>query len=300
MLQINNLKKYIFNPAKLVVPLGSRGYLKWVSDKKYLEIAYRSKTGKKIDLNNPKTFNEKLQWLKLYNRRPEYTVYADKYAVRSYIANTIGEEYLIPLIAVYDSVDEINWEKLPKQFALKYSHGSGTNIICKDRSELDIRTSTKKLKKWMKMNWFWFGREWPYTNIKPKILCEKYIVDGSGKDLKDYKFMCFNGVPKLIHVISERKGSHHFLNYFNLDWKEVDLPREKKKNPSMLTKPIYLEKMIEISKTLSQDIPFVRIDLYSTEYGIYFGEITFFPTSGYIGFAKEEDDALLGSWIRLP
>src|SRR5690606_20869532 len=150
-------------------------------------------TGKFLNLRNPKTYNEKLQWLKLYDRNIDYLKYVDKYEVRSYIKEKIGEEYLIPLIDVYDSVEEIDWDSLPDKFVLKCTHGSNCNIICKDKKELDIEDSKNKLEKWMKKSWYWFGREWVYKDLKPRIICEKYMVDESGVELKDYKFFCFNG-----------------------------------------------------------------------------------------------------------
>lgn len=159
---------------------------------------------------NQINFNEKLQWLKLYDRKPEYSIYVDKYAVREYIAKTIGEQYLIPLISVYNSVEEINWNTLPNQFVLKCTHGSGMNIICSDKNKLDIQPAKRKLKKWMRINYYLSYREWAYKNVKPRIICEKYMVDESGIELKDYKLKCFNGKVKCIFVCSNRNSEKGF------------------------------------------------------------------------------------------
>lgn len=252
-------------------------------------------------MRRPKTYNEKLQWLKLYDRNKHYITCVDKYEVRDFIKDSIGEKYLIPLIGIYNTVEEIPWGELPDKFVLKCTHGSGTNIICKDKSRLDIEASKKKLERWMKKNWFWYGREWPYKNVVPRILCEKYMVDESGTKLKDYKLMCFNSEPKIIQVMTERTKEHYFLNHFDLDWNEIDIPRKSvKRNLNIPPKPHGLDKMIAISKILSKGKPFVRIDLYDTKIGVFFGEMTFFPMSGYMDFADDQYDYLLGSWIELP
>jgi hypothetical protein len=288
------------DPKKIFSALGRNGFFKWIPDRIYLQILYYCETGEKLNLDKPETFNEKLQWIKLYDRKAEYVAYADKYVVCEYIAQTIGEGYLIPLIGVYENVEEILWDELPDKFVLKCTHGSGCNIICTDKSDIDIRNAQNKLNKWMKYNYYYPAREWCYRDIKPRIICEKYLVDESGTELKDYKFMCFNGEPKIIQVISERKRGSYLINHFDLEWNEINIPRKSiKRNPKTPMKPKNLNKMIEISKILSKDIPFVRIDLYETERGIYFGVITFFPVSGFMDFEKEEDDYLLGSWIKL-
>ena len=238
----------------------------------------------------------------MYDRKPEYSNYVDKCEVRKHITNTIGGEYLIPIIGVFESVNEVPWERLPNQFVLKCTHGSHCNIICEDKSRLDIMESKRKLYKWMNKSWYWFGREWPYKNIKPRIICEKYMVDESGVELKDYKFFCFNGEPKIIQVISERKNGQYYINHFDLEWNRVEIRRKNhKENKTLFSKkPNELEKMITISKELCKSMLFARIDLYATEKGVYFGEITFFPASGYMGFEDERANYLLGSWIRLP
>ena len=287
------------NPIKIIKPLGSRGYLNWLPDKIYLKLVYRGAFGKKLDLKNPKTYSEKLQWLKLNDRKPEYSIYVDKYAVRSYISETIGEQYLIPLIGVYESVEDINWDLLPNQFVLKCTHGSGTNIICKNRDELDIKSSIKKLNKWMKMNWYWFGREWPYKNIKPRIICEKYMVDESGTQLKDYKFFCFNGEPKLMFVATDRKIDTRF-DYYDLEFNHLPIRQHYKNSYKNIIKPSGFSEMIRLSRMLSKGIPHVRVDFYDINSKIYCGELTFYHFSGFEKFEPEKYDRIFGDLLELP
>jgi len=297
---IKYLKKYIKNPLGVIYALGKLGWFKWVPDRIYLKLIYRGETGKTLKLNNPKTFNEKLQWLKLYDRRTEYSTYVDKYEVRSYIAETIGDQYLIPLLGVYNDVDEIDWDKLPNQFVLKCTHGSNSNIICPDKSKLDIESSKSQLKKWMKKNWYWFGREWPYKNVKPRIICEKYMVDESGKELKDYKVFCFSGEPKLIQVDFDRFTDHK-RNIYDTNWNllpvEIKFPSDKSR---VINKPVKLEDMLKFARILSKDYPHVRVDFYSIGEEIYFGEMTFFHGSGFERILPEEFNVEMGKWIKLP
>lgn len=283
------------NPYKIVRPLGSRGYLNWLSDKTYLKVVYRGAIGRKLNLENPSTYNEKLQWLKLNDRKPEQKKYVDKYTVRSYIRKLIGEEYLIPLLGLYNSAEEIEWESLPNKFVLKCTHGSGTNIICKNKDGLDINSSIKKLNKWMKESWYWYGREWPYKDIKPRIICEEFLQD----NITDYKFMCFNGQPKLIQIHSNRNKENQTLDFYDINWNKTEIRRNKRTNPKLYPCPKSLDKMIDISKKLSKDEIHVRIDLYEVNGKIYFGEKTYYSASGFSPFAKEEYDILLGSWIEL-
>ena len=276
------------------------GILNCLSDKAYLKMAYKAYIGKKLDLENPKGFNEKLQWIKLYDRKKEYIQLVDKYAVREYVKNTIGEEYLIPLLGVYNSVDEIDVDKLPEKFVLKCNHDSGSVVICKDKANFDFDAAKKKLVKTFKKNMFWWGREWPYEYVERKIIAEKYIESTRG-DLPDYKFMCFNGEVKCSFVCSERftgKGLH--VTFFDLDWNVMPFERSHPAEKEGITKPQNYEKMLELAQKLSQNFPFVRVDFYEAEGKIYFGELTLFPGCGWEAFQPEEWDYTLGSWITLP
>lgn len=297
--------KYIKSPWKLFRVLGYRGFFKSIPDEKYLKILYKTELGKTLDLDNPKTFNEKLQWLKLYYRGDDFTNKVDKIEVRKYIEDKLGKEYLIPMLGIYDSVEEINWDELPNKFVLKCTHGSHCNIICKDKDSLDIEKAKKKLTKWMEKSWYWFGREWPYKNIKPRIICEEFIVDEKLSDLPDYKFMCFNGKPKLVMVCQDRNEHAVSINsFYDMNWNITEIKQGplnvRTDEAKLLNKPKNYEKMIEFSKVLSEGLPFSRIDFYEVNGKLLFGEITFFTWSGLGKFTPEKYDEILGSWIELP
>lgn len=297
----NRILNLIKDPKRIVPVLANRGVFNWLSDDKLLKIQYKDKMGEELNIENPQTFNEKIQWLKLYDRNSLYTNLVDKYEVRKYISRKIGNEYLIPLLGVWDKFEEIDFDKLPNQFVLKCTHDSGGIVICTDKNTLDFKTARRKINRSLNRNYYYYGKEWAYKNIKPRIIAEKYIEDSSSGDLKDYKFMCFNGEPKIIQVMSDREYKDFLINHFDLEWNEVNIPRKSiNNNTNLPARPRNLDKMIEISKVLSKDISFVRVDLYETEKGIFFGEMTFYPVSGFMDFSNKEDDFLLGSWIKLP
>ncbi|MDC7723218.1 ATP-grasp fold amidoligase family protein [Priestia megaterium] len=278
----------IINPLKFLIP-----------DKIYLRLQFRKHLREKLNLKTPKTFNEKIQWLKLYDRKPEYIKYVDKYSVREYIKETIGEKYLIPLIGVYDNVEDIEWEKLPNKFVLKCTHGSHCNIICTDKSDLDIKDAKKKLETWMQRNWYWYGREWPYKDVKPRIVCEKFMLDESGVELKDYKIFCFNGEPKMIEVDYNRFNGLT-KNLYDINWTYIPVSFNRSTEPNKtIEKPKRLDDMLQLASRLAKDYPFVRIDFYSISTEIYFGEITFYPISGFGNIQPKEFDYKWGSWINL-
>ncbi|USD17470.1 glycosyl transferase [Priestia megaterium] len=296
---INTVQRYVRKPRKLIRTLGSKGYFNWMDDKTYLKLVYWGETKQKLNLNNPITFNEKVQWLKLYDRDIQYSKYADKYEVRNFVKDKIGEDYLIPLIGIYNSVDEIKWDYLPEKFVIKCTHGSGSNIICNNKSNLDINESTEKINTWMKKNWYWFGREWSYKNIKPRIICEKYMVDESGVELKDYKIFCFDGKPQLIQVDFNR-FVHHKRNIYTTEWNFVDASIRYPNDASVkIERPSNLEKMLELASKLSESIPQVRIDFYSIKDNIYFGEMTFYHGSGFEEFEPKSLGVQMGQWIEL-
>ena len=278
----------------------SRTIARLLPDKIYLGIKFRSRFGYWMDWNNPKTFSEKLQWLKVYDRHPEYTKMVDKLAAKEYVASVVGEEFIIPTLAVYDSADEIDFENLPDQFVLKCTHDSGGLVVCKDNSKFDRDAARRKLRKCLKRSYVIQNREYPYKNVTRRIIAEKYIEDESGYELKDYKFFCFSGAPRLIQLDFDR-FSDHKKNLFSLDWELLPFSFNYPRHPECIfPKPIGLEKMIELAKVLSKNIPFVRIDLYNNNGKIYFGEITFFPASGLGKFQPVEWDDKLGEWIKLP
>jgi hypothetical protein len=258
---------------------------------------------KELDFENPQTFNEKLQWLKLYDRKPEYTMMVDKYKVRDYIAEKLGEEYLIPLLGVWDDPDDIDFDALPNQFVLKCNHNSGTGMcICKNKSKLDIKKVKKELKKGLKENYYLTGREWPYKDVPRKVIAEKYMKDNSAtEELTDYKLMCFDGKVKCSFVCSERFSKSGLkVTFYDTDWKVMPFERHYPKSRNPIKKPYGYEKMVELAEKLSKNIPFVRVDFYEINGKIYFGELTFFPGTGLEEFTPFDWDKTLGSWIKLP
>ena len=275
--------------------------LSWVPDKFMIKLQYRIKTGKKLDLENPQTFNEKLQWLKIYDRNPLYTTMVDKYEAKKYVTSIIGEEYIIPTLGVYNHFDEIDFDKLPNEFVIKCTHDSGGVVIVKDKKSLNIKKAKKKIEKSLKKNYYYSGREWPYKNVKPRIIIEKYMVDELQKELKDYKIFCFNGTPKITLVCSERFSSDNMCEtFFDINWKLYPFTENNHRIDATIKKPKTFDKMLEYSRKLSKNISFVRIDWYEIERKLYFGEITFFPASGYEKFDPEEFDEKFGTLIKLP
>ncbi|MDP5274722.1 ATP-grasp fold amidoligase family protein [Chengkuizengella axinellae] len=289
--------RFIKVPLKVFKHMGGSGLLNWLSDEFYLKLVYWCETGKKLNTANPSTFNEKLQWLKLHDRKPEYTRYVDKYEVRSYIKQSIGEQYLIPHIGIYNTVEEIDWNALPNQFVLKCTHSSGRNIICTNKDRLDIKESKRKLNKWLKRNHYWYGREWPYKNIKARITCEEFISD-TGKAPDDYKVLCFNGTVKLIQVHTNRFANHK-QDFYDRNWRRTQISQEGSTSNTLLERPEHLNKMIQLSEKLASNMRHVRIDWFVVQGQLFFGEITFFDGSGFVEFDNHEDDHLLGSWIEL-
>lgn len=286
------LLKRIFNK------LSKYGITDFLSDELYLKIRFYLEMGKKLNLKNPVTYNEKLQWLKLYDRKKEYTQMVDKYEVREYIKEKIGEEYLIPLLGVWDSPDEIDFDKLPDQFVLKCTHDSGGLIICKDKSTLDLKATKKKLRKCLKRNFYKSGREWPYKDVKPRIIAEKLMVDESGTELKDYKFFCFNGEVKALFIATDRPFDTKF-DFYDTDFNHLDIRHGHPNADKEILKPRAFDEMIEISKKLSENLIHIRLDLYDINGKVYFGEITFFHHSGLVPFDPLEWDYTFGEWLNL-
>ena len=289
----------IKHPSLILLKLDKMNLIR-LSDKKFIEYRFLSEMGYKLNLKSPQTFNEKLQWLKLYDRNPEYTKMVDKYEVREYIKEKIGEDYLIPLIGVYDKFDDIDFDKLSNQFVIKCNHDSGGLIICKDKNRLDIETARKKINRSLKTNYYYSGREWPYKNVKPKILIEKYMEDSNKSDLIDYKLFCFNGIPKIVLVCSERFSSSNMCEtWFDMNWKLIDMTESGHRVDSTISKPKQLKKMVELSKKLSKNIPFIRVDWYEIGDKLYFGELTFYPASGFEKFEPKEWNKKIGDMLSI-
>lgn len=273
---------------------------KYISDKTYLKLLYETRIGKKLNLKNPISFDEKLQWLKLYDRKDEYTVWADKYEVRNYVAEKLGEQYLIPLLGVWNSADELKLDDLPEQFVLKCTHDSASVCICTNKKNFDWNAAMDKLQKSLNQNYYWHSREWPYKNITPRIIAEAYMTDESGTELKDYKIYTFGGEPYLIQVDFDRFHNHR-RNLYTTEWEYIDETIEYSKDPNVkIAKPEHLEEMLECSKKLAVGTISLRTDFYSINGKIYFGEITFYQEAGFAHFEHEEFAKKLGDQIKLP
>ena len=277
----------------------------FLPDKWFICLDYFRFFGKFPDLKNPKTFNEKLQWLKLYNRKTEHTQMVDKYHVREYVAKRIGEEYLIPLLGVWDRPEEIDFSVLPRQFVLKCTHDSGSLVICRNKDKFDEVAARESLKKCLRRNYYRSNREWPYKNVRPRIIAEKYMEDETDlSGLRDYKFFCFNNEPRFVYL-SEGSENHETAITSAYDFNGEQMPftrRDYKPMPGAISFPNTIEKMKNIAAEIAKDAnaPFVRVDLYSIHGQIYFSEITFFPRSGFMPFEPREWDRILGEWIQLP
>lgn len=295
---INKILKYIRYPYKIVDYFGSRGRLKWIPDKPYLKIVYRARMGRKLNIENPVTYNEKLQWLKLYDRNPDYIKLVDKYEVRKYIAETIGSHYLIPLLGVYNHFDEIDFDSLPNQFVLKCTHDSGEVVVCKDKEQLNIKEVKRFFNRCLKRNYFYTGREWPYKYVKPRIICEALLSDGTEESVMDYKFYCFNGEPKSLLVISDREKDIRY-DYYDIDFNHQDYTQQDRNSSKVILKPKNYDKMVELAKILSRNFPHVRVDFYNINGKIYFGEMTLYNDSGFRTFDPPEYDKVYGSWITI-
>lgn len=299
---MKSISYYYKNPRML----GQRilfDYCKCLPDKLYLELLFRFVMNRRLDLRNPQTFSEKLQWLKLYNRRPEYTQMVDKYAVKDYVAKIIGDEYIIPTLGVWDKPEDIDWNSLPDQFVLKTTHGGGNSgvVICRDKTNFDKEKAIDKLNSSLKADIYRTWREWPYKNVPKRIIAETYIEPRPNiKDLPDYKFFCFNGEPKYCQVISGR-GSKMCIDFFDMDWKHQPFhePHEFPFADVEPQKPIHFEQMLDLARKMAKGNPFSRIDFYDTGEKVLFGEFTLYPTSGMGGFDPIEYDFQLGQMIDL-
>lgn len=272
-------------------------------DKVYLKHMFLARMGKRLDLEHPRTYNEKLQWMKLYDRKPEYSMMVDKYDVKTYVSAIIGQDHIIPMLGVWDSFDEIDFDKLPKRFVLKCTHDSGGHVICKDKDHLDLAAARKTLSSRLKRNYYKLYREWPYKDVKPRIIAEAYMEDAEGKgDLTDYKLHFFNGECKAILEYSNRFGTNGaYKDYYTPDWQHMDfLKGPSSYAPERSRRPVEMDEMIELGRLIAKNYLAVRVDFYIINHRIYFGEITFFPAGGFCAFDPEEWDEVFGGWIHLP
>ena len=271
-------------------------------DRAYLAILYRHLMGKPLHLDPPVTLNEKIQWLKLYNRRPEYHCLVDKYEVRNYIAEKLGNQYLIPLLGVWDNAKDIDFDSLLDRFVLKCSHDSGGVLVCRDKNQLNISKVRTRFSKLLKRKYYLNTREWVYTSVRPRIIAEQYMTDDNEKDeLTDYKFNCFNGRVECVMVCTARSTGNPNYYFFDRDWQflRYNLSNENAPAEFTLPKPATLDEMFDIASKLSAGIPHIRIDLYECNGRVYFGEMTFYPKSGFDSDYIPNIDRLFGELTDL-
>lgn len=294
---INKIK---CNPYYIVYWIFKYTGLSTISDYVFLKTHWRLHMGHSLNLKNPKSLSEKLQWIKLYDRKPIYTTMVDKFEVKEFVANKIGEEYIIPTIAIYDSIEDVDIEKLPNRFVIKCTHDSGSVVICKDKSTFDWEKHKSSLKEALSVNYYTHTREWPYKNVKPRILVEEYLTELADEDIKDYKFFCFNGNAKFLKVDYDRFIDHK-VNYYDLDWKYLEYAEyETKTDANHIEKmPNNFNQMIEFANILSKDTKFLRVDFYNLNGKIYFGELTFFPRNGFGCLSPYSIDESIGEFLNL-
>lgn len=296
-----NIKYYLFHPKALMSALFRR-FGGFIPDKIYLQWQYYLKMGHRLNLKNPILFTEKIQWLKLYDRKPEYTDLVDKAKAKQIVGEKIGFEHIIPTIGEWERVEDIDWDSLPNQFVLKTTHGGGGCgvVICKDKSNFDKEPAKKKLAESLKSDIYKNYREWPYKNVPRKIIAEEYLSHTPSKEIPDYKFFCFEGEPKFLKVDFGRFSEHH-ANYYDLEWNLLKyIETAYPPDPNHLEKaPKNYDEMLNIVRTLCKDFQFIRIDLYNNG-KIYFGELTFYPSSGFTPWGNIETDYEIGNYLRLP
>lgn len=296
----NKLFKYLVDPYFRFSINASRGFYDHLSDEEFLKKAFKIRMGYELDLKNPCTFNEKLQWLKLHDRKPIYTTMVDKYEAKKYVANIIGEEHVIPTLGIWNSFNEIDFNKLPNQFVLKCTHDSGGLVICRDKELFDKKKAKIKLEKCLRRNYYYSSREWPYKDVKPRILAEKYMQDQNTINLPVDKIFNFMGKPELIQAIQDDKTIHETIDYFDTDWNKLDIYQNFPNSKISLNKPVKLAEMIKIARLLCEGFSFIRIDLYHINDNVFFSEFTFYSDSGLEKFHPEKWDSELGNLIELP
>ena len=298
-MSLAGLRHYLSMPHGLFFFLSSRGLFNRMSDEAYLKRVFQYTFGYALDLEHPKSYNEKLQWLKLHDRDPLYPRLVDKYEVKNYITEKIGPEYVVPVVGgPWDCIDEIDLDALPDQFVMKCTHDSGSVIICKDKSAFDFETAKNKLAKALRRNYYWSNREWPYKDVKPRVYAEKYL-DSGPDSLNDYKVMCFDGKVKLTQVHMGR-FQHHTQDFYDADWNLLDIYQDLPLSGIALPKPEFYEEMCRLSEIMSEGFLHLRVDWLYWHGQLYLGELTFYDGSGFMPYTPAHYEQLLGSWIHLP
>lgn len=302
--RVKQIVRGVFNPNKVCRLLMSMTSSLWKDDKKYLQTLFYLRLGYKPNLDCPHTYNEKLNWLKLNDHNPLYTKLVDKLSVKEYVSSVIGNKYVIPTLGVWNNPEDIDWEILPNQFVLKTTHGGGNSgvIVCKDKSCIDKEQIIKKLKKALLLDIYKQSREWPYKDVPRRILAETYLEDNETKELRDYKFFCFNGNVEFLYVGSERQkpGEGVKFDFFDKDYKHLDLRQGHPNSKTLPSKPYCFDEMKTIASLLSNGIPHVRVDLYEANRHVYFGEMTFYHMGGLVPFEPASADKEIGDLLILP
>ena len=298
--KIKTATSFINNPKKMLYPAAQNGFFKWIPDKYFLKILYWAELDRRLDLNDPTLFSEKIQWLKLHDRNPNYTYLVDKFLVKSIVSTKIGSEYIIPTLKYWDSVEEIDFDCLPNSFVIKCNHDSGGIFICKDKRTQDISLLKKRIMIRFERNAYYSGREWPYKNISKRIIAEELLNDPNHYDLIDYKFYCFNGIPRYCQVIQNR-STNETIDFYDMEWRYQPFTglgiNSKQGDP--IDKPLRFETMKNMAEKLAEGTMFVRIDLYNIDGKIYFGEYTLYPKSGFGRFTPDEWNIKLGDMIHI-
>ena len=301
---MRNFCNVVLNPKRsfyvAVIEINKR-QPKLISDKLCIKAFFYLRFGYDLNLDDPKTYNEKLQWLKLYDHRPEYTIMVDKYEAKKYVASVIGEDFVIPTLGVWDKAEDIDWNRLPNQFVLKCTHDSGDLVICKDKTNLDKENAIGKLNSGLKRDYYQIWREWPYKNVPKRIIAEQYLEDSHYHELRDYKFFCFLGEVKAMFIATERQQrAEPYFDFFDKDFNHLNIVQGHPQAPVPPEKPHSYDLMIELAEKLSKNLPQVRVDFYEVNGRVYFGELTFFHYSGWVPFEPNEWDKTFGDMITLP
>lgn len=293
---------YFKEPKRIVLGIVHRFWFLF-SDKASLKIQYKAYMGRRLNLKNPTRFSEKIQWLKLYDRKPQYTTMVDKIAVKNYVANIIGDQYIIPTLGTWKHFDDIDFDNLPDKFVLKTNHGGGGGgvVLCKDKNRFNKERAKSKLEKSLKESIYRDFREWPYKNVKPMILAEQMLEDDGVHGLMDYKVFCCNGEPRMVKVNYDVATDYH-VSWYDLDWNKIEGttiydPVDKSVS---IEKPKELEHLLDLARKLSKGVSYLRVDFYCTDGKLKFGELTFSPGSGFEPFNPDSFDTEIGSWIKLP
>ena len=300
-ISVKHVLRYFSDPGYRFQVNSVRGKYLDLSDEEFLRKKYRAKMGKELNLDNPQTYNEKLNWLKLYYRNPLYPLLADKYRVKQYVADKIGEEYVIPLYGVWERFDDIDFDKLPDRFVLKCTHDSGGLSICRDKAAYDLAAAKKRIDDSLARQYYYYGREWQYKEIPPRIIAEAYMEDDKTRELRDYKFFCFDGVVRAMFIATGRQSAKSTtFDFFDPEFNHLDIKQGHPNADKIPEKPVNFELMKELSAKLSAGLPHVRVDFYEVNGRAYFGEMTFFHFDGSTPFEPEKWDKIFGGWLRLP